>query len=48
MQFVEYRCLKCGNHEDFEPKKPSIKCKMCGGRIFVKPRRNFMKFVDAN
>jgi len=44
---VEYKCLKCGNLEFFEPNKGGISCKGCGFRIFVKPRRQGHKTLDA-
>lgn len=44
---VEYKCLRCGNLEHFEGTRTGISCKACGFRIFVKPRRQGHKTLDA-
>jgi len=44
---VEYKCLRCGHVDDFEGTRTGIACKACGFRIFVKPRRQGHKTLDA-
>ncbi len=46
-KLVEYKCVVCGNFESFNPESPSMHCKKCGARIFVKPRRTSHKELDA-
>ncbi|MEE2811724.1 MAG: DNA-directed RNA polymerase subunit P [Candidatus Thermoplasmatota archaeon] len=47
MAEVEYKCLRCGSLESFINTQTGISCKSCGFRIFVKPRRQGHKTLDA-
>jgi len=44
---VDYKCVVCGTFETFHPTANGISCKNCGARIFVKPRRQSHKTLDA-
>ena len=44
---VSYKCLRCGHLDEFEGIRTGIACKACGFRIFVKPRRQGHKTLDA-
>ncbi|MCH2636909.1 MAG: hypothetical protein MKZ56_00855 [Candidatus Thalassarchaeum sp.] len=47
MPRVTYKCLRCGHLDEFEGTRTGIACKACGFRIFVKPRRQGHKTLDA-
>ena len=47
MSRVSYKCLRCGHLDEFEGIRTGIACKACGFRIFVKPRRQGHKTLDA-
>jgi DNA-directed RNA polymerase subunit RPC12/RpoP len=49
---IEYKCLRCGILAEvdtirMEGKSTGLSCHGCGFRIFVKPRRQSHKTLDA-
>ena len=44
---IRYKCLRCGHHDAHQHTRTGIACKACGFRIFVKPRRQGHKTLDA-
>ncbi|MFL2946784.1 MAG: DNA-directed RNA polymerase subunit P [Candidatus Poseidoniales archaeon] len=47
MATVTYKCLRCGHTDEHQHTRTGIACKACGFRIFVKPRRQGHKTLDA-